>query len=149
MKKHLIVGMIIALISVNTYIWASQSNHTSEQESVEEWIKSNENDDSPLTQAILASYQIGQNQTMQEILPSKFLTESRKEALQSIIDLGPAYTDEMLALIESNSRWSPALAFSLLAIYIVPDSKLEVVDFSENGMKQWVADFRRLIIEKE
>ncbi|MWC29825.1 hypothetical protein [Paenibacillus sp. MMS18-CY102] len=148
MKKRLAIATVAvaALLSVNSLIWAAEAEKKGQElysEPAEEWIKRNENSDNPLIQAIITFYREHEKtQTAQDRISSNMFTESTVKALQPIVELGPSYTEEILALIESNSRWSPVLAYSLREMYKITDRELPLTDLSASGMKQWAVNFR-------
>ena len=152
MKKRVLItiALTIVLLSINSYIWVSEKTNkadkqekVAEDEPVEEWIKRNISSDSPLIQAIIQFYhEREQNKTELEVFSSTIFTETTIAAMRHIVQLGPTYTEEMISLIESNSIWSPILAYSLLEIHGLSSTEHPIVDLSEAGMKEWALNFR-------
>jgi hypothetical protein len=57
--------------------------------------------------------------------------------------------DEMLKMIENNSRWSMALVYAVLEIKGLSSSELQYFDPAPEGMKQWVEKVKALSAENE
>jgi len=110
-----------------------------EPESVEEWIRIHEKSDSTVEQALIKFYKESvANQTIEDLVSSQFLTPGTRKALRHLVELGSEHVDEMLEMIEGNSRWSVALVYAVLEIKGLNSPEPQNIDPTPEGLKQWV-----------